>query len=79
MNQAAGFGCGEVSEPDCLDGEHGTIRWRRQRVIVRDRLPNLFYASREIFDLPGVGFPVLIYIAKIEPRIGVAALRSSVR
>jgi len=52
MNEAAGFGCGEVSEPDCLDGERGTIRWRRQRVIVRDRLPNLLDASGEIFDLP---------------------------
>src|ERR1700728_2248046 len=28
MNKAAGFGCGEVSEPDGLDGECGTIRWR---------------------------------------------------
>jgi hypothetical protein len=51
MNEAARFGCGEVSEPDCLDGERGTILWRRQRVIERDRLPHLLYASREIFDL----------------------------
>ena len=40
----------------------------------RDRLLNLLYASREIFDLPGVGVPVLINIAKIEPRIGDGAL-----
>jgi hypothetical protein len=55
-------------------GERRTIRWRRQWVIERDRLPNLLYASREILDLPGVGVPVLINIAKIEPSIGVGGL-----
>jgi hypothetical protein len=40
----------------------------------RDRLLNLLYASREIFDLPGVGVPVLINIAKIDTRIGDGAL-----